>query len=347
MRVSKLSIVQILIVSVFVIAFSFNAYGQGNSITGYVFGLNRQPLENVEVELLDDLNRSSQRQRTNASGFYSFNRIAAGRFNVRVMPFGTDYEEQVKSVEIVNISRTTAPSGGGGLTTGGFANEQLDFNLKLRKGATGATGAVFAQQVPEEAKKLYEKAIADLKDKKEKEGFQGLRAALEIFPDYFAALERLGKEYIQKGAAGKHYYEAAQILLTKAVTVNPRGYDSWYGLAYSLYSLSKYDEASAAIKKAVEIYPTWSEALLLSGVLLRQEKKFEEAEKQFLKAKENARVTIPEIHWQLALLYGNDMKRYSDAAKELKLFLKAQPDSKNAEQIKKKIAEFEAEAEKN
>jgi tetratricopeptide (TPR) repeat protein len=345
MKVGKLSIVHLIIISAFVMAFNFTAYGQGNSISGFVFGLNRQPLENIEVELLDDLNRSSERQRTTASGFFSFNRLAAGRFNVRVLPFGTDYEEQIKSVEIVNISRTTSQAGG--MTTGGFANEQVDFNLKLRKGATGATGAVFVQQVPAEAKKLYEKAVADLKDKKEKEGLQGLKAALEIFPDYFVALERLGKEYIQKGAAGKQYYEAAQILLTKAVLINPRGYDSWYGLAYSLYSLNKYDEASAAIKKAIEIYPTWSEALLLSGVLLRQDKKFEEAEKAFIKAKENARVAIPDIHWQLALLYGNDMKRYADAAKELKLFLKAQPDSKNAEQIKKLIADFEAKAQKS
>jgi hypothetical protein len=38
------------------------------------------------------------------------------------------------------------------------------------------------------------------------------------------------------------------------------------------------------------------------------------------------------------------MKRYADAAKELKLYLKAAPDAKNAEQIKKLIADFEAKA---
>jgi tetratricopeptide (TPR) repeat protein len=325
---------------------SFSVYGQvGNSISGYIFGLNRQPLENVEVELLDDLNRSVIRRRTNASGYYSFNRVPSGRSSVRVMPFGTDYEEETKGVEIVNITRSSSPNGGS--TTGGFENVQLDFFLKLRKGLTGATGAIFVQQVPDGAKKLYEKAVADLDDKKEKEGLQGLRSALEIFPDYYLALERLGSEYVKRGASGTQYFEAARLLLSKAVEINPRGFYSWYGLAYSLNSLNKYDEASKAIKKAIEIYPNWSEALLLSGVLLRQNKEFEEAEKQLLKAKENARATVPEIHWQLALLYGNDLKRYRDAAKELKLFLKALPDAKNAEQIKKLIADFEAKAEKN
>ena len=47
---------------------------------------------------------------------------------------------------------------------------------------------------------------------------------------------------------------------------------------------------------------------------------------------------------ELATLYGNNMNRYADAARELKLFLKAQPDSKDAENIKKLIADFEAKA---
>jgi tetratricopeptide (TPR) repeat protein len=73
-------------------------------------------------------------------------------------------------------------------------------------------------------------------------------------------------------------------------------------------------------------------------------KKFDEAEKQLLKAKELAKGSMPMIHWQLALLYENDLKKYGDAAKELKLFLKAQPDTKDAEKIKEKIKELEAKA---
>lgn len=350
MKIHKLSVVHVIIFAAAVIALipifspesaTVRAQG-GNSITGYVFGLSRQPLEYIEVELLDDFGRLVKRVRTSGSGYYSFDRISSGNFRVRVKPLGSDYEEQERAIEIVNFGRSTIS---GGSVTGGFSNEQVDFFLKLRKGATEKTGAVFVQQVPEEAKKLYEKAVQDLDNKKEKEGLQGLLQAIEKFPDYFMALERLGTEYVQKGASAKKYYEASQILLSKAVTVNPRGFRSWYGLAYSLYSLDKYDEASTAVAKALEIYPNWADALLLNGVLLRQAKKFDEAEKQFLKAKEFSAGTTPMVHWHLALLYGNDLKRYRDAAKELRLFLKAQPDSKNAQQIEKLIADFEAKAE--
>lgn len=354
MKIHKLSVVHILILlavlTVLVPLFSpesFSVYAQGgNSVTGYVYGLNRTPLENIQVELLDDFNRTFDRKQTNGSGFYSFHNMGAGRYTVRVSPFGTDYEEQDQSIEIINITRQTNDSGS--LRVGGFENVERDFYMKLRKGVTATTGLVFAQTIPEEAKKLYDKAVDDLTNKKEKEGLLGLRQAIEIFPNYYLALERLGREYVSRGSLGKQYFEAAEILLVNAAAVNPKAYLSWYGLAYSQYSLNKYDAASASVLKALEIYPNYGDALLLNGILLRQAKKFEEAEKQLLKAKEFSRGTNPYVHWHLALLYGIDLKRYSDAAKELKLFLKAQPDSKYAEQIKKQIAEYEAKAaEKN
>lgn len=80
------------------------------------------------------------------------------------------------------------------------------------------------------------------------------------------------------------------------------------------------------------------------GVLMKKTHKYDEAEKQLLKARELSKDTIAGVHWELATLYGNNMKRYADAAKELKLFLKAQPDSKDAESIKALIADFEAKA---
>jgi len=46
-----------------------------------------------------------------------------------------------------------------------------------------------------------------------------------------------------------------------------------------------------------------------------------------------------EVHWQLALLF-NQLKRYKEAADELELFLKVEPDAKDTELIKKLIKKF-------
>ena len=288
-------------------------------------------------EAIDHTGQTINRARTNSAGRYTFFGMSAGRFSVRVMPYGTDYEEQTQDVEIVNFTREDQS---GNRRTSGSSNEQLDFYLRLRRGIVpGAVGAIFVQEVPAQAKKLFEKAISDLDDKKEKEGLEGLKAAIEAFPKYFYALEKLGLEYVRL-----KYYDAAQYLLSAAVEVNPRAYSSWYGLAYSFYSLNKASEGLIAIQKAIEIYPNSVETVLLAGILLRQNKKFNEAEKQLLRANELAKEKNPQAHWHLALLYGNDLKRYADAAKELKIFLKLQPESKDSEKIKQLIIDFETRA---
>ena len=315
----------------------FSAYGQGgNTISGHIFGFDRQPLYDANVELLDDLSRIVQRQRTETSGRYFFSGMPSGRYTIRVKPYQTDYEEQDQDVEIQNF---TTQGIDGERRTSGFANEQRDFYLRLRRGVTGVTGTVFVQDVPPDARKLYEKAVKDLNDKKQNEGIAGLKAAIEKFPKYFAALERLGSLY-----AELKYYEASAILLKAATNENPRSSRAWYGLAYSLNGLKQDDEALTAVLKALEIFPDSTDALLLSGVLLRQNKKFDEAEKNLLRAKEVSPVKIPLVHWHLALLYGYDLKRYSEAAKELKTFLKVQPNSKDEEKIKTLIVDFEKKA---
>ncbi|CAN5326971.1 hypothetical protein BH10ACI1_BH10ACI1_10480 [soil metagenome] len=166
-----------------------------------------------------------------------------------------------------------------------------------------------------------------------------MRAAIEAFPKYFVALERLGNEYVRL-----KYYEAAVILFNNALEVNSRAYRSWYGLAYSAYSLNQFDAASTAIEKSLEIFQGSAEAFLLSGILKRQNKQFADAEKHLLKAKELAKDSMPMVFWYLGLLYGNDLKRYGDAAKELKLFLKAQPNTRDKEKIEQLINDYEAKA---
>jgi tetratricopeptide (TPR) repeat protein len=325
------------VVVLVIASFAFTARGQaGNSIGGFVFGLNRTPMTDVIVELLDEYSRTIQRGRTNGSGRYSFYGLAPARFKVRVLPYGTDYEDQEQEVEIVSFSA----SGSSGGRLAGASNEQRDFFLRLRKGVDPSSlEVVFVQNVPDEAKKLYERGVAQLSDKKDAEGLADLKAALEIFPNYFAALHRLGTEYVRLG-----HFDASAILLKMAVDVNERSGRSWYGLAYSYYSLKDNENAFKSVTKLLEISPSSPDGLLLSGVLLRLRKQFPESEKQLLKAMDIVGDSIPQIHWELALLYGNNLNRYADAAKHLKLFLKLQPETKDADNIRKLISKFEEKA---
>lgn len=306
----------------------------GNTINGFVFGLQRQPVSDVTVELLDDYSRAISRTRTNSSGRYTFGGLKAGRFSVRVLPFGMDYEEQQQEIEIQNFA-ASMPSGQ--TVTSGYENKQLDFYLKLKKGVQTETRteSIFVQEVPEQAKQIYKKALELMDNKKEEEALKELKTSLEIFPDYYDALERLGTEYVK----GQHFVPA-EILLSRAVQINPRGAKSWYGLAYAQYSQDKINEAIESVQKAISLNQFYVDAFLLEGVLQRRAGRFELAEKQLKKAKEISKNSVAEVHWQLALLYSKNLNRYTDAADELELFLKARPESKDAENIKKLIKQF-------
>ena len=80
-------------------------------------------------------------------------------------------------------------------------------------------------------------------------------------------------------------------------------------------------------------------ANLWLGMLLRQTEKFDEAETYLMEADHLADSKSADVHWQLGLLF-NQLKRYKEAADQLELFLKSEPDAKDTELIKKLIKRF-------
>lgn len=329
-------IVFYLFVVFFVGVLAFSAQAQNNAITGFVFGLERNPIPNVPVELSDENYSLVSRVTTDGIGRYLFQRLRRGRYYVRVSPIATDYEAQTKDVEISGIS------GGAGINSGSDTIQQ-NFYLQVKSRRNGSSpainGVVFAQDIPKEAQKLYEKAISDLNNKNTDEGFSELKKAVEIFPQYYLALDRLGQEYINQ-----RRFEDARDVLIKAVEVNPRGFSGQYSLAYSLYQLKKYTEAHGTVKKALSITPDSVNSLFLLGVCLKQLGRYEEAVENLKKANVLSNSQQPDIHWQLSLIYTNNLKRYADAAKELEIFLELKPDYREAEKVRELIKQLKARA---
>jgi Flp pilus assembly protein TadD len=306
-----------------------NAAQNRNSITGLVFSEARRPMPDVFIELLDEYGGTINRARTTASGRFSFGGLAQGRYKIKVLPYGTDYQEQLKEIELVTVSA---------IPGSGVDHQQVDFYLRLRPGANAgplaAPGAVFAQEVPEAAAKLYERAVVELREKRDKEGYESLKRALEIFPEYYLALDRLGTEYVVRG-----HYAPAFILLTKAIEINPRSFSSLFGLGMAQYYLKQNDQAVENLQRASTLYNKSPNVYLWLGLALRRAGKLPDAEAAFKRAAELSQGKHPDAHWQLALLL-SDQKRYKEAADELELFLKSRPDARDAEKIRQLIAQL-------
>lgn len=296
-----------------------------NMISGHVSDDRRTPLKDLRVELLNEVDSVIQTAKTDGSGLFIFRKLSDGTFQVRVRGEGTQYEEQVKRIEL------TRPHGLGG------AAEEVDIVLRPKRATstTGKSGVVFVQEVPEAARKEFQRG-SDLLQKPDKsqEARSALKKAIEIFPQYFDALEMLGSEQVKQ-----QEYELAVPILTKATEINIRAFASWYALGVAQYNLKQLPAAVESFRRAVLLNDKSINANLFLGMSLRQTARLDEAETHFKQANLLAENKLPDVHWQLALLY-NQLKRYGEAADELEMFLKVQPDARDAQQIKKLIQKF-------
>jgi tetratricopeptide (TPR) repeat protein len=196
------------------------------------------------------------------------------------------------------------------------------------------TEAVFVQEIPEDARKLYTAAVKDLSDKNDK-GFEELDQALKIFPDYFDALNTAGRTYVQR----KEYQKSLPYLI-RAIDVNQRSYSSFFALAYACFQLNHTPEAVEAARGAVILQPTSVNAQHLYGTLLRMNGNYDLAEKALLQAKKLSKDSpVADVHMQLALLY-NKLGRNNEAADELETYLSINPDAADKQRIKELIVKL-------
>ena len=291
------------------------------SISGYVSDHGRTPIAELQIELLNDVDSVIRRTKTSDSGLFQFNRLGPGVFQVRVQTYGTTYVGgQTRRVQ---LERT-------------HAFEQVDFILATKgAAATSSTpGVVFVQDVPEKARKEYERGYVLLKSEQQKEGVESLTKAIQLFPTYFAALEILGTEYVKQ-----QNFEVAIPLLTKAVEINNRAHHSLSALSVAQYNLKQLPAAVESMKRAITHNQKSASANLWLGTLLRQADKLDEAETYLKQADKLGESKLPDVHWQLALLF-NQVKRYKEAADHLEQFLKLQPDARDIENIRKLIKRF-------
>lgn len=340
MKPSNTPFVIRMVIGVSFLFVSFLAQGvfATSTLTGRVYDRQRNPLPDIEVELLDDLYRTvtpGGRTRTDGSGRYQFSGLKNGNFTIKVYAFRYDFEDQAVSYEI-NTQNIRGGEGSGYFTQ--------DFYLSAKKGGIRdtETGVVFAQDIPAEAKAAYERALEDLVKQRQDEGLASLRKALVLFPDYFLALHRYGIELFNL----KQYSESYQVFM-KAVAVNPRSATSFYYLGYAFYYLGKdyHKAARTALNEAHTLAPASIQVLWLLGKVERSLGNFADAEKHLLTAKKLSPSRIPEIHKELAQLYANDLKKFEEAAIELEHYLKASKlsdvDEKKTRQI---IADLRAKA---
>lgn len=302
----------------------FAIFGQVRDASGNSVG-------SIRVSLLNENEQTLRTVFADSSGRFQFRNLGEGIYLVRVEPAGTPFEEQTQRIELQSFSP---------LSSSTEDPHMVDFRLKLRKEErrTGVPGVVFVQSVPPAAVEQFNKAVSSLNDKKTESAIQFFQKAIELYPDYFLALELLGTEYVKGGK----YVEAVPVL-NRATELNPNASKSLYALGVAHLKTNRSAEAVNWLQRAADKDARSANVFMMLGLAHGNLGAYGESETAFKKAYLLGKSDVAEVHFYLAGIY-NKQQRYAEAAKELELFLKESKDIKDRDQIKGMIGKMKEKA---
>jgi tetratricopeptide (TPR) repeat protein len=299
--------------------------GGSRSIQGRIFSpTGKMPESGIRITL-ETPRSGTLTTFADADGAFIFNNLSGGSYQVTI-----DAGKQYETVrESINLESTPV--------------YQLPVYLRLKPENNPAfTG------VPKSAIDLYNKGAEAGRNGDSKKAIEQLQAALALHPQFAAALNELGVQYIKLGQMDKaaETYEAV-------LKLNPRDASAHLNLGIALYNLSvnllaekKIDESRAKLtqteqhlREAIKINSNGPTAHYYLGLTLIKFKKYDEAQKEIELAIANGGDNLALAHKYLGGLYMN-AKRNKDAADQLENYLQLDPKARDAEQIRTTIKDL-------
>lgn len=303
------------------------------AIIGTVRDDQGRAVSSIRVSLEDENSQPIQTVFADSSGRFQFRRLRAGNYFVRVEAAGTPYQDQavlvpLQSMTDSSINRSTYED-----TT------PVDITLKRRLSRTGAPAVVFAQVVPPTAREEYQRGAGTI-NKDPESGIASLKKAIEIFPDYFDALELLGTQYVKL----KQFENAAPIL-SRALAVNQKSGSSMYWLGVAYLQTNRHKESIEWLTNAAGQDSGNANVYLMLGLAYGNSGSLDQSETALKKAYQLGGAEAADAHLYLAGLY-NKREKYTDAIRELELYLKEARGLKDKTQIKDMIAKLKTKEKK-
>ena len=279
----------------------------------------------VRVAVIDEDMQTFYTAFVDSVGRFTAKGLKPGRFTIRIETTGTPYQEYSQPLELQ-----------GGRKSGANEDVMLDIVLRYKRGEgpPAHAGSTFAQEVPKAARTEMEHGARDLKSNKIEPAIASLKKALEIFPDYFDALELLGVEYVKGGQS-----EAALPLLTRATDINKRAPKSAYALGVAYLKLNRLPEAIVWLEKSAVMDAANPNTHMMLGLAYGNSGAADKSEAALKKALQVAGPAAAEAHYYLTGLY-NKQERYREAWKELELYLREAKNVKEPAQVKAMIAKL-------
>ena len=322
----------------FTLIFSLNVFAQAeptvkldagnggrNSLEGSVVLPNGQRLDHPVLVRLSTP-RGEITTTSDGNGSFVFRQLTAGRYTVMI-DVGEPY---ILATEMVDI----AESGAGGASSRLGQIFTVQMHLRLKSGAAVTKGVISANDPPQAANDLYNQAIESAKAGHREKAIEQLKAALAIHPQFAAALNGLGVQYMKLGN-NQSAFEA----FNSALTITPDSFILHLNCGISLFNLNRHADAEKEFTAALLKTETSGAAHLYRARALINLNRLDEAAQDLKRAVEIGGDDVKLAHRFLAGIYiekGDSV----EAVKQLELYLKAAPNSKETDQIKNLIKEL-------
>ncbi len=218
-------------------------------------------------------------------------------------------------------------------------NPDLGVIVIRPNGAQGDGSVVTAQSlaVPKPARKLFERAQAELMTGETDRARQHLEKAVEVYPEFAAAWCELGKLQVASGGL-----DSGRTSFERALRADPNQVDPYLQLATVALWDRKWQELADLTAKALKLDPVDYPQLFLFGAVANYNlHKPEVAELNIERAQAlDSRHDFPEIERMAGVILAG-RKDYTAAVEHLRAYLQLTPNADDAADARRRLAEAE------
>ncbi|MBI3422320.1 MAG: tetratricopeptide repeat protein [Acidobacteria bacterium] len=294
-----------------------------NSIRGKVFlpsGLT--PEQRLRVVLEISTGGIAAETFTDSVGNFDFRSVANNNYRVTIYTDQRLFETTQETLEVYgNFART--------YNVQIYLREKWADTLQSKDKMLSVADT---QEAPKSAKKLYEKGLKLAREGKPQEAVGPLKEALQAFPAYMNALNKLGEQHLRLAQPAE-----AQALFERALAVNDKFALPHINLGILLLNLKRVPEAIKELETGNNLDDSFPMGHVQLGLalMLVEPLDYERVEKEFKRALQIAGKEIPQAHLHLFNLYTRH-KEYQKALTQLDEYLKDAPNTPEAEVVRQK-----------
>lgn len=203
-------------------------------------------------------------------------------------------------------------------------------------GVTGSSISVTSLLVPNGARKEFEKGDKEARSNHLDLATQHLEKAVAQYDKYASAWTELGNLY-----ATKREVEKSRQSFTKAIEADPHYIPSYLGLADLEFHNQEFQLAVDTAGKALELNPSIGVAHFIQAIGNFKLNRLDAAEKSAQLTEKGPHQNMPDLHALHAELLLRK-KDYSNAAAQMRAYLKEFPKGRFADQMKKELQQLQS-----